>query len=1103
MQPVINININTKVTMFHPIESGLQKNDIPIVLIDVSGSTYCDFTNKITVKDYEFSLAKEICHNLKYDRIHLITWSTNAKLYENIPITVLKTINSSTKSAGGTELVCGLDKIKPEFFNDNKSTEIFVFTDGEITDNKKKIREALQNIALNNVQLNIIAVETNNKNYFNSNVSIGNALYKVINDSNLSRLLNKFSVYNTLEIEFINMYNPIVKEGFIPFGNQMFHMSDLDKFIEFINTQISEIQSKNPDNEQLDGEMLQMVQKLSITIHHLIKNTSYQYQMQMTELFCNIFSNAKYYAQVRNILHNEINNQASGKISTFSELRKAKYLDIENININLMENVHKAITVNYPVPVPYHCSFMLTDNGNNRYIIKTYDRPLSNIKLGLITYNNSSIEIGTCKFPVAFDFSNLNGANASALQWLKFVYSYRLNISMTNEYLYYYVLCDAFVANIEIYNKYADLILNDLKYNSQLTILRDIVMNNKISIPYYVIKDATERSKLNIKPLTLHYLVVNKFIIPKMSPLASDKLRNDKFKESLREYCLKDIEIDLCGECNDIDNALHSKYNNLVKIIDLNDNDIIIAKQHKYKNLTINCSLDKVVDYNINNTNNENMQYVCELCKSCVECIKIERNTVFNELCNLVNHCFFDDNNHIHLGELTGKIDDYDLIVPDTFKSAYESFTVDNIIIIDPISNARLKINSQTEFKEYVKSKYPFLTDINMDNVALCGGFVRSILLKQQMKDFDFFFHGLNSDQEYVNRVETLTSDIINSLKKVDDKLKFAMFYKPMFNVLEIICYEDPTDHIKDDFTLDFFDKYKFRSMKDFNGKKYDDVTRYLPPEYEHGHETKSVATEDKYDGGVIDRKTKIDKKYYFEDGDRHGIKMRYRFQLIMCKYNTISDIFKSFDMFPSMLAYDNNKVYFTKKSLQAMQFMINEINVNGGNDLIKHRISKYFKYGFAIVFPPTNRNWFNSDYDNNYKQDKLNYKGTNENVGPLTFKVRTVLNNCIYINHNSHLENQLERNEQLEREANLNGTSLYTSNLFCSFVSVLRYAKINDINYAFPVGDQVYNIFEGNNIKLKNGSTELKFIECQTSIYKTTEWYPIFANSIIFNNYH
>ena len=69
---------------------------------------------------------------------------------------------------------------------------------------------------------------------------------------------------------------------------------------------------------------------------------------------------------------------------------------------------------------------------------------------------------------------------------------------------------------------------------------------------------------------------------------------------------------------------------------------------------------------------------------------------------------------------------------------------------------------NKNEFKTIVNQKYPFLQDLDFSNVILAGGFVRSILLKQSMKDFDFFFYGLD---DYNSRFHKLLTDLINNVR--------------------------------------------------------------------------------------------------------------------------------------------------------------------------------------------------------------------------------------------------------------------------------------------------------------------------------------------------
>ena len=1047
--------------MFEKISQDLKINECPIILIDVSGSTMDNFKNKQTIREYEFEIAYNICKNSNYKNAHIITWSNKAKIYENIQVEEIMTIKSITKSKGGTKLIFGMNLIKPEFFTDDSICDLIIITDGEISDNKEVISEKLIELNQFKINIKIIAVESNKNDYLNSNSSVGNTLYKIIRNNNMTRLVNRFSVFNKLEKEFVNMSNPTVKQGYIPFGDLMFQLEDFNNFIYFINKQISNLlkssSSESENSKNLNGEILKLVQDLALTIYHLTKNKSFAHQSSIIELFSNMFKNTTNYTQVRSILLNEINNHISGKISTFAELRKSKYTQIEDSNLFLMANTQKAISGDQNITNQTKYSFLLKDEKNDKYyIIKSFDDELGNIKIGSNCYKNSCIQIGNNCVPIIFDF---NGTNNAALQWMKFNYSRRLNISISNEYIYYYLMCDTYLTGdhevSKIYEKYIQLSLTETKFGTEITILQDIQKNKNIMIPFYILQDATKYFNSKINPLALYYVICNKYLLPYLN-------QNIKIIENLRKYCEKDI-VETFGDENIDWESIDEKFKKLIKdsvnIILFNKNDKIIIEPHKYNNIDLECSgfMNNFADGH----------GICNLCGNTILYSIISKTNNDFQIPKINNSYLFNLEKHIHLGKLDGISNDKLLIV-DKFTSEYESFSLENTIIIDPISNSRLKISNQEEFLVNVYTKYPFLKEINMDNIALCGGFVRSILLKQQMKDFDFFFYGLENNNAYIEKLKSLSNNIINSLRKNFNDIKFVIFYKPMFNVLEMICYEDPGNFIKEDFTLDYFDKYDFKNMRKLHNGNNEN----------------------------------IDLKYYFEDNDANGIKMKYRFQLIMCKYSSILDILKSFDMFPSKVAFDGTKVYFTEKSLTAFQFMINEINLNGGSDLVKHRVNKYFKYGFAIVFPEINRNWKDEHYGNFYQQEGIHYKGTNENIGPLSFKVRTMLDNMIYINHNSNLEQMLERNEQLEKQAKTQGNALYMSSLFCSFVAILRFVKINNINYSFPQKDNIYDLFEGDDIKLKNGIVKLTFLDAHNTIYDSDEWYETFAKSIILRTY-
>jgi hypothetical protein len=613
-----------------------------------------------------------------------------------------------------------------------------------------------------------------------------------------------------------------------------------------------------------------------------------------------------------------------------------------------------------------------------------------------------------------------------------------------------------------------------------VTIIGDMKKNKSITIPYGILQDAAKYYNTSIKPLALYYIICTKYLLPLLD-------NNNYITQSLQKYCEKDIletlKLDKMGDWNCVLDILEKIYGEKIQFLTCNNVEKNILAPHNYVNLDFECSGKTITDSK------------CDVCGIVVNYTKIDKTDAPN-LSHIKSDYLMDLSKHIDLGMLDG-MPDSTLIDVNDFSSKYDSFNVTNTMIIDPISNARLKITTQDEFIHYAYLKYPFLKNVDMNNVALCGGFVRSILLKQQMKDFDFFFYGLNDNQGFIDRLKKLVTDMTTSLRNINDKFKFVFFYKPQFNVIEMICYEDPADFIQEDYTLEFFDQYKFKCMKKYNREYHQN---------NDDNESNEESDEESNDGSeeevAAPAYVPINKKYYFEDGDKHGVKMIHRIQFVMCKYNTISDIFKSFDMFPSQVAFDGKKVYFTPKSLTAYQYMINELNLYGGTCLAKHRSSKYFKYGFSIVFPQSERKWELANYDNKTDQDNMYYKGTNENIGPLKFKVRKVDGNMIYINHNSNYEQMMNRNEELEKKAHDAGTSLYTSTLFCSFVAVLRYVRINDINYAFPQNDQLDELFDANKINLKNGKVDMSFLEKQTTVFTTKDWYEKFVQSIVLENY-
>jgi hypothetical protein len=326
------------------------------------------------------------------------------------------------------------------------------------------------------------------------------------------------------------------------------------------------------------------------------------------------------------------------------------------------------------------------------------------------------------------------------------------------------------------------------------------------------------------------------------------------------------------------------------------------------------------------------------------------------------------------------------------------------------------------------------------------------------LKDLDFFFYGDNHYEHF----HTVLKQTLEALKEFKPHCKFLMLFKPLFNVFEVICITDPSDFIHDDYILDNFTHYQFKSLHRYDkytiidplkgkiyrkkGWKTNDVTNQVQKKFEKLRKLEEA-------GEITDAQRKIyeedfvtikdlespDFSNYFEDNDATGIRMNYRIQFILSKFAKHEDIFKSFDMYPCMVSYDGEQTRFIKDSYLAYKYMINMANEAKYSTLFSHRLCKYFDYGFKIGMP---------DLDLDALKHKTYFKIPNEKA--FSFKLVGIHNNVVTVEHNSHMVDKINSIIKLEKKASADKDVLYKSSLFCSLISILRYVKINKINYIF-----------------------------------------------------
>lgn len=1002
------------------------ERNTPIFFVDVSGSTESVMytkkikkdnriiTRNVKIMDYEFILISSIAKKMGYTNCHIICWSSSAKLFKNIdPTNVgrLKTIQQEIKSiVNGTYMMSGFNLLTDDMFDENKLTELIILTDGEIGDSKKQIDLQIRNFATKNTDVRIVAVERGDKNYIKDNCQVGNLLFRYIRESNMTRLVSSFSIYNSLKQEFINFSNPRVPEGYVPYMNdKMFKKTYFRQFMVHVDSELINI-SKNFTDTNSKMDVMRYTHAITLSIYHCIRDMSHSEQMAAIEIFSNMYQrfpeNTGIYQEARQLLISEVDNHITGRSTTFTEAKKTKHLKIENANMDLMNNV-KLTIMGQNTDSSFNTSYLIrTTNNKSSLLLKVDSRAqLEDVSLDKVTYRKSCTSIDNLRVPIIFKMGNNEENKQSAIQWTRILYSRILNISPSNPDIWYYVAVDGMLLNLaskqaektanEIPNEFAsafsnytsivDAFLNEEIFGTGKRVIDRIILENKVKIDYRILKAAANYFGLNISPLSLFAMIVKTYIVKHFKNSLND------FSQSIVKFCAKQLFTDLGIDYDDDDednanltiltnqlvDKIISDNTQLVEQINYNSNNICTIQAHNIPDINIMCP-ERYLDELQNNNDIED--FICTLCTARPKVIITPKTSpkniegIYKKLTNLSlekrSH-IIDMNLGTDLGMMDGANDNETLFCPDRFSDNSEYVKCDNVMIVDPISSSKMRVHTQEEFLKMVELKYPYIKDLDMTNVALAGGFVRSVLLKQEMKDFDFFFYGLDDEKAFVERFRKLIVDVINNVRKYhatfNRNVKFGMFFKPMFNVFELICFDDPTNHITENFTLENFHSYKYHSLrrytgdivssnkedtkhhiKDISKHKQDanrlcEISREESDENEDNiknkHNTKKLyaiyddensddETDDNSDESNDDsdetnddsdetndnndesnddsddinrngrnKNIKRDKNY-FEDGDDHGIRMRHRFQFVLCKYKKMDDIIKTFDLY-------------------------------------------------------------------------------------------------------------------------------------------------------------------------------------------------------------
>ena len=1135
---------------FSATKTNNYNESVPIFMVDNSYST------NGRVLRTEFAILKNMCKDRNIEQIYLMCWSDKFSFPNGENLVDIKSIRPAVYEAdGGTELCPALKNLPIKWYENNKSTNIFIITDGEITDEMHGGECELKNLFLGYVEKNfnfhIVTVDDRNNNYIHNNCTAGTQIYKLFNKLFLMKQVKLFISYNNYHTEgYINLSNPNVPEGFLPFRDQCFEIKELNNFIAYLELLIDEV-IKQDNFDQSRVELLKIAHDLTITLYHLVKNiddSMLKSNIAQTRinLFSSLFVNTMVYRDVREMLLKEVEKHSSGQSTTFQEYRNTREAFFDKVQQDLFKDTKSAITYGHS---PQYVTFPIMLENDNK-IVHIIDDNMINyeVKLDLNVYKRAGVKIHDFIVPALplNVVSDDNICNQSIRQWIRANYSKKYNVPVTADLILYYFLTDVLCISLsdadqrvkDCYKNLGKIMLQRERYGTNIKEIDYLKDGHLPTLMKDKIKEDTTKYIFQKCMEFLGHNTVNSYAVWYGITLAL----NDQF--------LSDVQLSLCKSELDLNGTRTN--DEVIEYLKTNLNSSLIRVINSSKNAPIKLEYHCFITfedtsltggYNINPhrlsksvicrpqyvISPEGFKYMQAHKLSCPICYKTltenDYTFVLSEIenNNNNNNNNKDDNDNINKYELHKKHEEcynallHEDIIIDlnhdniTIKTLDEcnlkkphSYSFNLPVIYDSLHTVFLKNTTQAEFNNYIKTHYSFLDGINFNkhNSVIMGGFCRSALTGKKFKDLDVFLHTKDHNKNMLELAEIFTENI----KKQYPNTKFLMAYKPLNNVFEINCVDDPTDFFKEKYCLDNFKQYAFDSLRQFDKKliintKDKTITKrnkVLKRGWKGRRSTSVQSKKIKYDnatpeydsdGDCSDEINKLvenrDFSNYFEDGDKHGIKMHTRIQFVMIEFESITDLIKTVDFRPCQIFYDGETTYLTNHAEQAYRYMINVVNEEKYSFMFNSRLIKYMIYGFAPVLPNLNIKLVSNKriliLDTDIKLDVKNVEG-----------------NIIIIEHNSSVKKELQKLQELE-EINLRkGKFLYKSMLYCSLVSLLRYIKINNIPYKFTT-----KFMQPNNdgmLYFRESRVKLQFIKQLHHVQNNYDWYGSYRSGINHN---
>jgi hypothetical protein len=908
-------NENLINTMFASISVGPEDNidkmdtveKIPVVLIDNSGSTSDNYAESgFNILNNEVFAIKKILQDKKHEKCYVMYWNTVQRhIKEPVLVNDLESTlkTCSIVPTGGTDISVAIHNLPELWFQ--AVTDIYIVTDGAVNQDSYKFKNQIFNLTKRKINFTIVTLENNNYDYFNTNVQAGSNIYSIIQDNKLSKYIRRFECYNKFHLidPFVNFYNPEIKKGQFSFKEYIFKEEDFNKFTEII---LEIINMYHTDKKYLE----KIIYHLSLTIYQYTKSKSQKIKNEVVRLFTGFFEDAyDDIDYIKNIFESEMKNHDEGASKTFQQYRENRQKLFEKTQDELYANVSECFASGNQFT-----SFVINTNEPNKNRIIVANSMNCPIRLSNLCFNNGGIKYGDYDIPM-FSLNTKNNENSeqAVRQWVRAIYSRTHNIQINDEKILYLFLTDMMSITLSDlpenvkkgYKNFARILLNANRFNSGgLKQITWLTMGNKPKpmIPgYSSMEEILNYCKkyynptLEISPDEFWYAICFCY----------------GFKELINKQIPQNYKIDeLIEKLKQVNKTYQSEYIEINDNLDYNDyitlEDISSIGGYKLPEYKIGKKTIKVKfviseeSYNFLKSQSPDGKTKCPITGTIIDLasfVKVPPAT--DETNYVIDHANFnmDIFNRTKYEKVDiHKLDKISLTNLELKKSCeydwtnypYE-FSPNVPTITEKLYKERIQYRSSDEFKNQVTIRYEWLNKLSMDNLAIAGGFCKSLIFDEKVNDIDFYIYGLNDDNEYHSRLSKLVGDLSKIINEQHENVLALHAYKKEFNVYELIYFENIKNLQKEKFEL-----------QDLTQMKYI---------------------------------TKI--------------------QIIMKKHNFMKEIFNEFDLDSSCVLWNGKDLYFNERSYIAYKYLINIPRVdNFYSEVFDLRLLKYYHSGFRIIMP-------------------------------------------------------------------------------------------------------------------------------------------------------